>query len=174
MLPFTVLTSFVFLSARPSTLILVACGIVTCGFFVGVFLDGVHVSTKGILFGVTSSMVTALHAVVIKKALELLGGSALSLSWYTNLLSSFILAIVVLLAGEGPRVVALLIGVSSNSLRTFFWGSAITGTLGFLMSIASLLSIKVTSPITHMISSAVRGVAATFLGAWLFHDVITT
>lgn len=42
------------------------------------------------------------------------------------------------------------------------------------MSIASLLSIKVTSPITHMVSSAVRGVAASLLGVWLFHDVIST
>ncbi len=41
------------------------------------------------------------------------------------------------------------------------------------MSIASLLSIKVTSPITHMVSSAVRGVAASLLGMWLFHDIIT-
>lgn len=48
------------------------------------------------------------------------------------------------------------------------------GTIGFMMSIASLLSIKVTSPITHMISSAVRGVAASLLGMWLFHDIITT
>jgi GDP-fucose transporter C1 len=36
------------------------------------------------------------------------------------------------------------------------------------------LSIKVTSPITHMVSSAVRGVAASLLGMWLFHDIITT
>lgn len=48
------------------------------------------------------------------------------------------------------------------------------GVLGFAMSIASLLSIKVTSPITHMVSSAVRGVAASLLGVWLFHDIITT
>jgi hypothetical protein len=42
------------------------------------------------------------------------------------------------------------------------------------MSIASLLSIKVTSPITHMVSSAVRGVVASLLGMWIFHDIITT
>ena len=42
------------------------------------------------------------------------------------------------------------------------------------MSIASLLSIKVTSPITHMVSSAVRGVAASMLGVWLFSDIIST
>ena len=42
------------------------------------------------------------------------------------------------------------------------------------MSIASLLSIKVTSPITHMISSAVRGVAGSLLAMKLFKDVVTT
>lgn len=42
------------------------------------------------------------------------------------------------------------------------------------MSIASLLSIKVTSPITHMVSSAVRGVAASVLGVWLFQDIVST
>jgi len=41
------------------------------------------------------------------------------------------------------------------------------------MSIASLLSIKVTSPITHMVTSAVRGAFATLLGVWLFHDIVT-
>ena len=41
------------------------------------------------------------------------------------------------------------------------------------MSVASLMSIKVTSPITHMVSSAVRGVAASLLGMWLFNDIIT-
>lgn len=42
------------------------------------------------------------------------------------------------------------------------------------MSIASLLSIKVTSPITHMISSAVRGVVGSLLAMKLFRDTITT
>jgi GDP-fucose transporter C1 len=47
------------------------------------------------------------------------------------------------------------------------------GSVGFLLSIATTLSIKVTSPITHMISSAVRGVAASFLGVALFSDILT-
>lgn len=42
------------------------------------------------------------------------------------------------------------------------------------MSIASTLSIKITSPITHMISSAIRGVAASLLGMWLFKDVLSS
>jgi len=179
-LPFTVATSFFVLHARPSLRILFACSIVTLGFFVGVFLDGTEVSLIGVVFGVVSSMITAVHSVVIKKALDVVHGSALHLSWYTNLLSAILLAPILVLAGELPNVMKLLFGPNiaepgeMSTLATFMLGSAITGSLGFLMSIASLLSIKVTSPITHMVSSAVRGVAVSFLGMWLFQDIITT
>lgn len=194
-LPFTVGTSFFFLHTRPSLRILAACGVVTVGFFIGVFLDGTPVSQLGIFFGVVSSIITASHSVIIKKALDVVHGSALHLSWYTNLLSCFVLAPLVVLAGEGPGVMALFFGPDltepgqTSTLSTFIYGSMITvrvprplltppltllqGVFGFLMSVASLMSIKVTSPITHMVSSAVRGVAASFLGVWLFAEVIT-
>ncbi|PPQ74351.1 hypothetical protein CVT24_000662 [Panaeolus cyanescens] len=181
-LPFTVLTSFVVLHTRPSLAILFACTLVTLGFFVGVFLDGTPISLVGVFFGVASSAITAIHSVVIKQSLNVVNGSALALSWYTNLLSAVVLAPIMLLAGESGGIVKLVFGMDEllvkegamTPLATFVWGSLITGALGFLMSIASLLSIKVTSPITHMVSSAVRGVAASLLGMWLFHDIITT
>ncbi|KAJ7031957.1 hypothetical protein C8F04DRAFT_1108723 [Mycena alexandri] len=183
-LPFTVGTSFVMLGTRPSTRSYLSCAIVTAGFFCGVFLDSVPLSAMGIGFGVISSAITALASVVIKQSLAVVDGSTILLSWYANLLSAIVLAPIVLLAGEGPAVLALLSGSPSaktiaaavdapSELKTFLWGSLITGALGFLMSIANLLSIKVTSPITHMISSAVRGVASSFLGVWFFHDVIS-
>jgi len=181
-LPFTVCTSFIVLQSRPSLRILLCCGVVTLGFFCGVFLDGTEISLLGVGFGVASSAITAVHSVVIKQSLDIVGGSALSLSWYTNLLSAIVLAPLLILAGEGTDVVKLLFGVNEllvkpgtmSAFSTFIWGSTITGVLGFMMSIASLLSIKVTSPITHMVSSAVRGVAASLLAMWLFHDIITT
>lgn len=131
-LPFTVATSYIFLHSRPSTMALLACSVVTLGFFVGVFLDGTHVSLVGISFGIASSMITAMHSVVIKKALEVVKGSALSLSWYTNLCSAVVLFPLVFVAGEGPAVYNLLFssyivpigGVSP--LSTFMWGSLIT------------------------------------------------
>ncbi|GBE83619.1 hypothetical protein SCP_0506740 [Sparassis crispa] len=179
-LPFTVCTSYFLLHARPSLRVLLACSIVTFGFFIGVFLDGTHVSLVGVTFGVISSIITALHSVVIKKSLEVVKGSALHLSWYTNLFSACALAPILVLAGELPGITQLLFGPNlslpgeMSTLSTFAIGSAITGAFGFLMSIASLLSIKVTSPITHMVSSAVRGVAASALGVWLFHDIVTS
>ena len=41
------------------------------------------------------------------------------------------------------------------------------------MCTAGLLSIKVTSPITHMYTSAMRAVLQMFLGVWLFGDVLS-
>ncbi|KAJ7084038.1 hypothetical protein B0H15DRAFT_951784 [Mycena belliarum] len=180
-LPFTVCASGIVLHTRPSLKILISCGIVTMGFFCGVFLDGTPLSLVGIGFGVASSTITATHSVVIKKSLSVVNGSAILLSWYTNLLSVFVLAPIVFL-GEGGEVIKLIFNVDElvaapgamSPLRTFVVGSLITGGIGFAMSLASLLSIKVTSPITHMVSSAVRGVAASLLGMWLFHDVVTS
>ena len=123
-LPLTVLTSFIFLNTRPSIRILLSCSIVTVGFFVGVFLDGTHVSTLGIVFGVASSLMTALHAVVMKRSLDVVGGSALHLSWYSNLLSAMVLAPCVLFVGEGSSVMDLL--YRRQGLATFITGSTIT------------------------------------------------
>jgi GDP-fucose transporter C1 len=130
-LPFTVGTSFVMLNSRPSLRILFACFLVTCGFFVGVFLDGTEVSTVGITFGVLSSMITACHSVVIKRSLDVVKGSALHLSWYTNLYSAIVLIPVVVLAGEVPAIMTLFFDsvappTGLSPLATFVWGSAIT------------------------------------------------
>lgn len=133
-LPFTVCTSFIFLHSRPSLRILLCCGLVTFGFFVGVFLDGTPLSLVGIGFGVASSAITALHSVVIKQSLNVVGGSALALSWYTNLLSAIVLLPLLLFAGEGAGVVKLLFGVNEllvkedamSPFATFVWGSFIT------------------------------------------------
>lgn len=133
-LPFTVLVSFVMLHARPSLRILISCAVVTLGFFIGVFLDGTPLSLKGIFFGVASSLITAVHSVVIKQSLNVVGGSALLLSWYTNFLSAVALVPIFILAGEGPGVLYLFFSEQStlpkdgamSPLWTFLWGSLIT------------------------------------------------
>lgn len=101
------------------------------GFFVGVFLDGTEVSIIGVTFGVLSSMITAIHSVVIKRSLDVVKGSALHLSWYTNLYSAIALVPVVVVAGEVPAIAALLaepgpLLTGISPLNTFLWGSAIT------------------------------------------------
>jgi hypothetical protein len=123
------------LHARPSLRILFSCSIVTFGFFIGVFLDAIPMSLVGISFGVTSSAITALHSVVIKKSLDVVKGSALHLSWYTNLLSLGIFIPLMLVVGELPEVTKLLFepevapgdpNAGLGKLGTFLWGSLIT------------------------------------------------
>ncbi|KZW00357.1 hypothetical protein EXIGLDRAFT_667371 [Exidia glandulosa HHB12029] len=195
LVPFTVATSFVFLHSRPSLLVLVACGIVTAGFLVGVLLDQQYsTSTEsssplGIICGLVSTLTTSLHAVVIKRSLDIVNGDTIELAWYSNLLrralpnashSALLLLPVIHLAGETPGIIDLLTldEVAKpgewTTWQTFLAGTAVTGVFGFLICIAGFLSIKVTSPITHMISSAVRSVFQSLLAMWLFHDIITT
>jgi GDP-fucose transporter C1 len=98
-------------------------------------------SLVGVSFGVASSAITALHSVVIKKALDVVKGSALDLSWYTNLLSAVVLLPLMVVMGELPEVMKLFFEsgediVDPNAtfgvLGTFLWGSLITVSLSFL------------------------------------------
>ena len=144
-LPFTVCTSFFVLHSRPSFRILLACLLVTMGFFVGVFLDGTEVSVIGVTFGVLSSMITAIHSVVIKRSLDVVKGSALHLSWYTNLYSAIALVPIIVVSGEIPAIAALLdepspLSTGISPLNTFLWGSAITACFSCKLTMSRLMT----------------------------------
>ncbi|CAG8485179.1 4951_t:CDS:2 [Scutellospora calospora] len=161
-LPFTVLFSYIFLYQKTSMMILLACFIVCMGFFVGVSSERLTLSMLGVFFGVCSSVSTALHAIIIKKSLDVVKGNTMELVYYNNLLSTIAFAPVILLAGEHKDVFNLFFdsdptvlsdGKNDSSARTF---------------------LIVTSPVTHMISSAFRGVVQTILGAILFEEILTS
>jgi GDP-fucose transporter C1 len=171
-LPFTVLFSYFLLSSRSSSLSLLAVAVVCVGFFLGVSSESLHASTTGTMLGVFSSLTTSVHAIVVKKSLNVVKGSTMDLVYYNNLLSAVLLSPLVLLSGESSIVVDMFLQ-GGSTLNTFVGGAFITGVFGFLICIAGFLSIKVTSPVTHMISSAVRGVIQTFLGMWCFGDIVT-
>jgi GDP-fucose transporter C1 len=87
----------------------------------------------GIGFGVASSAITAVHSVVIKKSLDIVKGSAMNLSWYTNLLSAVVMIPLIVFAGEVPAITDLFFGIGDvpkegelSDLQTFIWGSFIT------------------------------------------------
>ncbi|WWC60083.1 uncharacterized protein I303_102647 [Kwoniella dejecticola CBS 10117] len=182
-LPFTIIVTVVVLHQYPSPLALIAALIVTFGFFSGVLFDpnhassaasaavaGSHTSSLGIMFGAMSSVSSACHAVLIKRGLASVSNSPIALSYYNNILSTLALIPMFILSGELPAAIRLL---SDGSASQFFWGAAITGFFGFLISLASFISIKVTSPVTHMISSATRGVLQTMLAVYIFGDIMS-
>lgn len=106
-----------------------------------------------LFYGFLSSLAIAIHAVLIKSSLPFCNNSTIQLAYWTNLGSAAMIAPFVILHGEHTLLLELIMDGGSVQSKTFLWGSIVTGVFGFLLCIAGLLSIKITSPITHMFSS---------------------
>ncbi|KAJ6467008.1 hypothetical protein C8R45DRAFT_483034 [Mycena sanguinolenta] len=178
-LPFTIAVSGVHNRARPRPQVVIAAFIVTCGFFIGTaptFMRQAsslsHESAIALFYGSMSSLVLAVHAVLKKSALEHVGNSVMSLSYFGNMFSATMLFFCTILHGE-IGILYMRYHDPRMDWSPFLIGSAVTGFFGFLLGIANSLSVKVTSPVTHMFSSAAKGVIQTLLGVWIFLDVIT-
>ena len=93
--------------------------------------------------------------VFIKSSLPHVNNSSIQLAYWTNLGSAVMVAPFVVLNGELTALSDLIAGagVGKEDLKVFIAGSAVTGLFGFFICVAALISIKVTSPVTHMFSS---------------------
>ncbi|KAF8665419.1 hypothetical protein AX16_000438 [Volvariella volvacea WC 439] len=176
-LPLTILVSSVHTRTSPSLKVILAAIIVTAGFLFGIAPSSdLPISSRpsllSLFYGLLSSLFIAFHAVLIKSSLPYCNNSTIQLAWWTNAGSAVILLPALLYNGE-PTTLSQKLYIEVWDARVFLWGSIVTGFFGFLLCVAGLLSIKVTSPITHMFSSAARSVLQTLLGVWLFGDVLT-
>ncbi|KAH9982831.1 hypothetical protein BGW80DRAFT_1265193 [Lactifluus volemus] len=176
-LPLTISVASLTSHSHPTIRVIVAAATVTMGFFIGVAPEGSLPvssipSTISLFYGVFSSLCIAVHSVLVKSSLTYCNNSTIQLAYWTNAGSALLLSPFVLLLGE-PAKLLELVSSSESNMNAFFWGTLVTGFFGFLLCVAGLLSIKVTSPVTHMFSSAARSVIQTLLGVWLFHDVLT-
>jgi GDP-fucose transporter C1 len=159
-LPLTIFASAIDTRVIPSTRVLSAAGVVTLGFILGIapHQNAPSRSTPSVLslvYGLLSSVFIAVHAVLIKKSLPYCNNSTIQLAWWTNVGSAIFLLPFVVLHNEVSLVFSKINDVEWNGL-VFVWGCLTTGFFGFLLCIAGLLSIKVTSPVTHMFSSVRR------------------
>jgi GDP-fucose transporter C1 len=163
----------------PPTFPVVACAaVVTVGFFLGTSFSQ-DLPTRAILpplalfYGFLSSLAIALHAVLVKSSLSHVNGSPTMLSYWANIGCAALLGSLAIVKGEVAEFLLMVDG-GGWDWTTFAWGNLITGIFGFLISIAGILSVKVTSPVTHMFSSAARSVLQVALGVKIFGDVLTT
>ncbi|KAF9469853.1 hypothetical protein BDZ94DRAFT_1151798 [Collybia nuda] len=176
-LPLTIFVSCIHTRIAPTQKVLIAAAMVTIGFLVGVapsssVPQSATPSLLSLFYGVLSSFFIAVHAVLIKSSLPYCNNSTIQLAWWTNFGSALFLLPAVIIHGELALIISLIrSGIWDGTV--FFWGSLVTGFFGFLLCVAGLLSIKVTSPITHMFSSAARSVIQTLLGVWIFNDLLT-
>jgi len=156
-LPLTIAMTPTRFHPQQAARVALAAGLVTIGFFIGVIPEGsLPVSSipspRSLVFGVFSSLSIAVHSILVKSSLSYCNNSTIQLAYWTNAVSAILLAPFVFLRGEHVKIVELSISSEWN-MNVFIVGSLVTGTFGFLLCVAGLLSIKVTSPITHMFSS---------------------
>lgn len=112
-----------------------AIAIVCLGFLVGVSSENMAVSGLGIFLGVCSSVTTASHAIVVKRALPVVNGSTMDLAYYSNFLSAFVFAPASLLFEAGT--VLRMFQDGGEQFRTFWIGGLVTGVFGFLICIGA-------------------------------------
>ncbi|KIO27050.1 hypothetical protein M407DRAFT_233786 [Tulasnella calospora MUT 4182] len=198
-LPLTIAVQAIDAKTAPPIPVLAAAATVTVGFFLGIApapASEAAATSSGsgavaLVWGALSSLMTAVHAVLIKRSLPYVDNSAIQLAYWTNATAALMLLPFVFFNGEvasvwvglgyGQFIDPIAAGVSHPGAvitppkwdwQTFVFGCLVTGVVGFLLCVAGLLSIKITSPVTHMFSSACRSVLQTLLGVWIFHDIL--
>lgn len=181
-LPMTVSMAPFITGQYPSLKILGACALIFCGFIMGIFGEGrfngaAAVTGTGILFGVLSSLSTSCHSFIIKgsfgKAQAEYTGT-FDLVYYNNLFSAIFLLPILLASELGPiKTFYQTLTVDSAIRSAFLWGTLLSGASGLLINLAGFLQIRVTSPVTHTVSSAARGVLQTVAAHFVLGEEIT-
>lgn len=198
-LPITITVTAIQTRKTPGLSVILSAFVVTTGFFLGIspssyftsIRNAPHTATLSIFFGTLSSLFLAIHAILVKSAYVYVDNSVIKFTYWGNLLSAVALIPGIVFNGELSAALYLFT-TGGNDRRVFIVGSFVTGLFGFFLSMASLLSIKVTSPVTHMFSSvrasvlserfpklidlpkAARSVLQTMLSVWIFGDLITS
>ena len=197
-LPITITVTAIQTRKTPGSSVILSAFVVTTGFFLGIspssYFTSIrnvpHTATLSIFFGTLSSLFLAIHAILVKSAYVYVDNSVIKFTYWGNLLSAVALIPGIVFNGELSAALYLFT-TGGNDRRVFIVGSFVTGLFGFFLSMASLLSIKVTSPVTHMFSSvrdsvlserfpklidlkAARSVLQTMLSVWIFGDLITS
>ena len=169
-LPMTALLGPLLGNDSSSWRVLLICVTIFSGFVVAVSGDikSTNISIFGVVAGLISSLINAYNAQFVKNRFN--GGnkfSAIDLVYYNNIYSTILLAPVALMY-EGSQMAAI-----KN------WGhvmvvAVITGIMGVLINYAGFLQIKVTSPVTHCVSSAARGIFQVLASNLILREKLTT
>ncbi|KAI5777287.1 hypothetical protein EDC01DRAFT_679404 [Geopyxis carbonaria] len=187
LLPFSLLLSTLFLRPRPVNppLSLGGCALVMCGFATGVVTDLQKMLTSyvGLALGVGSSFTTAVESVVVKRFVSKGDEGMWQLVWMSSTMQLALYIPLMLFSGEWAQLQTLRLAsqlhaglegaVDPAILPQFAKTVFLTGIASFLLTLATFLQISVTSPTTHMIVTAARGVAQSALAVVIFGERVT-
>lgn len=158
---------------QTTTQVIACLAIVVLGFYLGTESE-VNFSMAGVIFGVASSAFVSLNSIFIKEALGMVKAANVVeagrdkmwlLSGVNNVIASALFLPLILVSGE----VDIVMEHSHLLTNATFWGSMLlSGVLGFLIGIATVMQIQVTSPLTHNVSGTAKAAVQTVLGLIIF------
>lgn len=145
------------------------------GFGAGMASDYTQMLTsgKGVILGVGSSLTTAIESVVVKRFLGKSSEGMWQMVWMSNAMALLFYVPLLPLSGESSTFIGLF-DLTSDLSRQFLGAASMTGVSAFLLTIATFMQIEVTSPTTHMIVTAARGVAQSSIAIVVLGEVLTT
>jgi len=165
---FNVFFTWWLLGERTGARTLGCLAIVILGFFIGSGGE-VRFSLLGTLFGVASSVFVSLNSIYTKKVMPVVDGNQWALAAYNNMNAVIIFLPIVLLT-EGT----VLLDNLHILLTAQYWGlMMVGGVFGFGIGIATILQIKLTSPLTHNISGTAKACVQTVLALFIWRNPTT-
>lgn len=168
---FTVVLSSLVLRRHTSLRAGACCGLVVVGFIVGIDQEGVSgtLSTRGVIYGLITSLFVALVGIYTKKALDIADMDSIKITLYNNFNASFIFLGPMVLTGDLQTAFE-----SGKVYDTAFWVLMVaSGVLGFLVAWASARQIEHTSPITHHISNNAKAIVQTLIAVAVYDEAKT-
>ena len=131
-------------------------------------------SSKGILLGIGSSLTTAAESVVVKRLLGSSKEGMWQMIWMSNTMAIFFYLLLLPLSGELSATRDITTQDASEGAHQFFSSAMLTGLSSFLLTIATFMQIEVTSPTTHMVITAVRGIVQSSLAIIILGEVFNS
>lgn len=152
-IPFSIAVSFSATGLLPSLKAGIACSFVVVGFLIGTFSDTDNSSSWiGIAFGVLSSLICAVYAVQVKRALQVLGDDTFKTLYYNSIWGLILLLPFIFYSERGVLLSQVEELRKSNFKLAFFFFTAV---MGFMISISYVLNIRCSSPLTsHIVGSS--------------------
>jgi len=141
------------------------------GFLTGMISDVSKMLTsyRGMVLGIGSSFTTAVESVVVKRFLGKGDEGMWQLVFMSSTLQLLLYIPILMLSGELTSLAAM----TPDAFAAFLKAATMTGVANFLLTLATFLQISVTSPTTHMIVTAARGVAQSGLAVLILGEKVT-
>ena len=123
-------------------------------------------STIGLTFALIASLFSSLFFVFTKRTLNTVNNNIWSLTWYNNVNACVLFLPLMLISGDLHKVLH-----SYQVTKISFWIYQLTGGFfAFGVGFATALQIAKTSPLTHTISGAAKGVILAVIGVIVYQE----